>query len=100
MISEICQINPSEQILTIKLLGLKVITLSDDFPLSFFFIRKNSEIYVDSIKKYKNKSPSEIIQINSKQNIMIPNIFEQHKEKNKQIYNNDKMKQIKQDPIK
>ena len=99
MISEICQINPSEQILTIKLFGLKVITLSDDFPLSFFFIRKNSEIYVDSIKKYKNKSPSEIIQINSKQNIMIPNIFEQHKEKNKQIYNNDKMKQIKQDPI-
>ena len=99
IISEICQINPSEQILTIKLFGLKVITLSDDFPLSFFFIRKNSEIYVDSIKKYKNKSPSEIIQINSKQNIMIPNIFEQHKEKNKQIYNNDKMKQIKQDPI-
>ena len=101
MISEIYQVNPSDQILTIKFLGKKVITLSDDYPLSFFYIRKNSEIYLDTIKKYKNKSPSEISQINSRQNIIIPNIFDELKENNinKNIYSNDKMKQIKQDTI-
>ena len=76
MISEIYQVNPSDQILTIKFLGIKVITLSDDYPLSFFYIRKNSEIYLDTIKKYKNKSASEISQINSRRNIIIPNIFD------------------------
>ena len=101
MISEIYQLNPSDQILTIKFLGIKVITLSDDYPLSFFYIRKNSEIYLDTIKKYKNKSPSEISQINSRQNIIISNIFDEHKEKiiNKNIFSNDKMNQIKQDTI-
>ena len=101
MISEIYQLNPSDQILTIKFLGIKVITLSDDYPLSFFYIRKNSEIYLDTIKKYKNKNPSEISQINSRQNIIISNIFDEHKEKiiNKNIFSNDKMNQIKQDTI-
>ena len=101
MISEIYQLNPSEQILTIKFLGTKVITLSDDYPLSFFYIKKNSEIFLDSIKKYKNKSPSEISQINARQNLIIPSIFDANKEKhiNKNIYNFDKMKQIKQDTI-
>ena len=74
VISDTYQINSSEQILTIKHLGLKIITLSDNFPLSFFYIRKNSEIYVDNIKKYKNKTPSEISKINTKQNKMIQNV--------------------------
>ena len=73
IISDIYQINPSEQILTLKYLGLKVITLSDDYPLSFFYLRNNSEIFLDHIKKYKNKTPLEISEMNSKQNILINN---------------------------
>ena len=58
--------------MTIKYLGLKVITLTDDFPISYFLIRKNSEIYLDTIKKYKNKTSSEINKMNSSKNIIIP----------------------------
>ena len=65
LLSDIYQINPSEQILTIKLLGIKVITLSDEYPLSFFYIRKHSEIYLDTVKRYKNLSPLKISIINS-----------------------------------
>ena len=56
--------------MTIKYLGLKVITLTDDFPISYFLIRKNSEIYLDTIKKYKNKTSSEINKMNSSKNII------------------------------
>ena len=76
ILSDIYQIKPSEQILTIKILGLKVITLSDEYPLSFFYIRKNSEIYLDSIKKYKNRSNSEISRINKRQNIINQKILD------------------------
>ena len=94
ILSDIYQIKPSEQILTVKFLGIKIITLSDEYPLSFFYIRKNSEIYLDSIKKYKNKTTSEIKQINSHQNIILQNIFDKHREQNKEIKsNNEKLKQ-------
>ena len=33
-------------------------------------IRKNSEIYLDTIKKYKNKTSSEINKMNSSKNII------------------------------
>ena len=96
-LSEIYKIKPSEQILTIKFLGAKVITLSDDYPLSFFYIRKSSEIYLDSINKYKDKTPLEITQMNLKQNIIIPNIFDKNKKDEKknirQFNNNDKYNQ-------
>ena len=64
-LSEIFHFEPSEQILTTKFSGLKIITLSDEYPLSFFYLRENSEIYLDKISKYKNKTPSEIIKMNS-----------------------------------
>ena len=64
-LSEIFHFDPSEQILTTKFSGLKIITLSDEYPLSFFYLRENSEIYLDKISKYKNKTPSEIIKMNS-----------------------------------
>ena len=92
LLSDIYQIKPSEIILTIKFLGLKVITLADDYPLSYFLIRKNSEIYLDTIKKYKNKTPSEISKMNSNQNIITPNIYNKNK-----IYNNNN--KINQDTI-
>ena len=83
-LSEIYLIKVSEQILTMKLFGLKAITLSDEFPLSFFYIKNNSEIYLDTIHKYENKAPAEISKINSLQNYVIPNIFNR--------YYNDKIK--------
>ena len=83
-LSEIYLIKASEQILTMKLFGLKAITLSDEFPLSFFYIKNNSEIYLDTIHKYENKAPAEISKINSLQNYVIPNIFNR--------YYNDKIK--------
>ena len=95
-LSDIFQIKPSEQILTIKFLGIKVITLSDDYPLSFFYIRKNSEIYLDSINKYKDKTPSEISQMNKQKNIIIPNIFDKkikEETKNNNIFDNNKINQ-------
>ena len=92
-LSEIYLIKASEQILTIKLLGLKVITLSDEYPLSFFYIKNNSEIYLDSIHKYENKTSTEISIMNSLQNYIIPNIFNRYKTKQiKKIYNSDKLR--------
>ena len=92
-LSEIYLIKASEQILTIKLLGLKVITLSDEYPLSFFYIKNNSEIYLDSIHKYENKTPTEISKMNSLQNFIIPNIFNRYKTKQiKKIYISDKLR--------
>ena len=92
---DIFQIKPSEQILTIKFLGIKIITLSDDYPLSFFYIRKNSEIFLDSINKYKEKTPSEISQMNLQKNIIIPNIFDIKKNTdiNNKYDKNDKLSQ-------
>ena len=95
ILSDIYQIKPSEQILTIKILGLKVITLSDEYPLSFFYIRKNSEIYLDSIKKYKNRSNSEISRINKRQNIINQKILDLNinNDKKNNIFENDRIKQ-------
>ena len=92
ILSDIYQIKSSDQILTTKLLGRKIITLSDDYPLSFFYIRKNSEIYLDSISKYKNKTPNEIRQINYRQNIIYPNIYDKHQEQNKSNFDFNKLK--------
>ena len=74
ILSEIYEINPSEQILTIKLFGLKIITLSDEYPLSFFYIRKHSEIYLDTVKRYRNRSPSKMSIINSGLDVINPKI--------------------------
>ena len=97
-LSDIFQIKPSEQILTIKFLGVKIITLSDDYPLSFFYIRKNSEIYLDSINKYKDKTPSEISQMNIQKNIIIPNITD-HNKKEDINYKYNKNNKLNQDII-
>ena len=98
-LSDIFQINPSEQILTIKFLGIKVITLSDDYPLSFFYIRKNSEIYLDSINKYKDKTPSQISQMNKQKNIIIPNIFDKKRKDETKKNNLYDINKISQDTI-
>ena len=92
ILSDIYQIKSSDQILTIKYLGRKIITLSDEYPLSFFLIRKNSEIYLDSIQKYKNKTPNEIRQINSRQNIIFSNIYDNHEEEKKINFDFNKLK--------
>ena len=83
ILSDTYQIKSSDQILTTKLPGRKIITLSDEFPLSFFYIRKNSEIYLDSIQKYKNKTPNEIRQLNARYKILFPNIYNKHEEEKK-----------------
>ena len=90
ILSEIYEINPSEQILTIKLFGLKIITLSDEYPLSFFYIRKHSEIYLDTVKRYRNRSPSKMSIINSGLDVINPKI----KNIEKKIYNKIKSDEI------
>ena len=43
------KIPPSEQRLTIKLLKRAIVTLTDSFPLSFFYIKHNSVIYLERL---------------------------------------------------
>jgi len=90
ILSDIYQINPDEQILTIKFIGLKVITLSDEYPLSFFFIRKYSEIYLDTVKRYRMRTPSKINIINSDLDIANQKI----KNMEKKLYNKIKGDEI------
>lgn len=44
------QINPSQQKLTVKI-AQKLVTMTNEWPLSFFYIKENSTIYVDYIQK-------------------------------------------------
>jgi len=46
-IYEKLQIPINEQKLTIKLSNIMIVTMTDDFPLKFFYIRKDSEIFVE-----------------------------------------------------
>ena len=41
------QIPINEQRLTIKLLNIMFVTMTDDFPLSFYYIRRDSEIFLE-----------------------------------------------------
>ena len=50
-ISNKFHIDKSEQILTMKYDSKKLITLSDPFPLFYFYIHKNSEIFLEHYKK-------------------------------------------------
>ena len=47
IIYEKLQIPINEQKLTIKLSNIMIVTMTDDFPLKFFYIRKDSEIFVE-----------------------------------------------------
>ena len=51
-ISNKFHIEKSEQILTMKYDDKKLITLSDPFPLFYFYIHKNSEIFLEHYKKF------------------------------------------------
>ena len=59
------QIPPSDQKLTVKTANLYLITMTDEWPLSFFYIRTNSKIYLEKIKPY-NKAEEIISSTKSK----------------------------------
>lgn len=46
------QIPISEQKLTVKMANISLVTMTDEWPLSFFFIQHNSQIYLERIKLY------------------------------------------------
>ena len=46
------QIPISEQKLTVKMANISLVTMTDEWPLSFFFIKHNSQIYLERIKPY------------------------------------------------
>ena len=52
IIQEKYGINHSNQKLTMKMCNRQFITMTDDFPLNFYFIRENSIIYIEFIEKY------------------------------------------------
>jgi len=49
------KIKPNEQRLTYRICFKKLITLPDDYPLSFFYIKDNSMIFIEIISLNKNK---------------------------------------------
>ena len=46
------QIPISEQKLTVKMANISLVTMTDEWPLFFFFIKHNSQIYLERIKPY------------------------------------------------
>ena len=46
------QIPISEQKLTVKMANVSLVTMTDEWPLSFFFIKHNSQIFLERIKLY------------------------------------------------
>ena len=46
------QIPISEQKLTVKMANVSLVTMTDEWPLSFFFIKHNSQIFLERIKPY------------------------------------------------
>ena len=53
IIQEKYGINQSNQILTTKMCNRQFITMTNDFPLYFYFIRNKSIIYIEFIEKPK-----------------------------------------------
>ena len=49
------KINPSQQRLSYRLCHKKLIILSDNYPLNFFFIKDNSMIFIEIINNTRNK---------------------------------------------
>lgn len=60
------KINPNEQKLTFRFCHKKLITLSDSFPLSFFFIKEYSMIFLEIISNEPQPKPEEIKKIEKK----------------------------------
>ena len=54
------KIKPSEQKLTFRFCHKKFITLNDSFPLSFFFIKEYSSIFLEIISNEPQPNPEEI----------------------------------------
>ena len=52
IIQEKYGVNHSNQRLTIKMGNTKFVTLTDDFPLNFYFIKENSIIYLEFMGKF------------------------------------------------
>ena len=61
------KIIPSEQKLTYRICHRKLITLNDAYPLSFFFVKEDSMIFIETISK--NKTNEIVNSSNSKMNI-------------------------------
>ena len=64
------KIKPSEQKLTYRFCNKKLITLTDSFPLNYFFIKDYSKIFLEIISKESQPKPEEIKQIERKNSAM------------------------------
>ena len=64
------KIKPSEQKLTYRFCHKKLITLTDSFPLNYFFIKDYSMIFLEIISKESQPKPEEIKQIERKNSAM------------------------------
>jgi hypothetical protein len=64
------KIKPSEQKLTYRFCNKKLITLTDSFPLNYFFIKDYSMIFLEIISKESQPKPEEIKQIERKNSAM------------------------------
>ena len=64
------KIKPSEQKLTYRFCNKKLITLTDSFPLNYFFIKDYSMIFLEIISKEPQPKPEEIKKIERKNSAM------------------------------
>ena len=64
------KIKPSEQKLTYRFCQKKLITLTDSFPLNYFYIKDYSMIFLDIISKEPQPKPEEIKKIERKNSAM------------------------------
>ena len=64
------KIKPSEQKLTYRFCHKKLITLTDSFPLNYFYIKDYSMIFLEIISKEPQPKPEEIKQIERKNSAM------------------------------
>ena len=63
------KIKPNEQRLTFRLGHKKLITLNDIFPLSYFYIKENSMIFLEVIKDEPKPKPEEIKKLEKRNSI-------------------------------
>ncbi len=68
------KIIPSEQKLSYKICHKKLITLSDTYPLSFFYVKEDSMIFIENISNNKNKENTNINSCNSKKDVNLTKI--------------------------
>ena len=64
------KIKPSEQKLTFRQCHKKLITLTDSFPLNYFFIKENAMIFLEIISNEVQPKPEEIKKIEKRNSAM------------------------------